>query len=149
MVTDFMEPTFAERHFIGEPFNSNSTLLQGLINRLVFLALADFVVVGSVDEHGESVWHAPVEVDGGAGNHVLFQIEDEGFLRGHVLAEVAVLEFEEDGEFGLALWSVLMPTPKTQLRPSHKIGNKLCLFNPKMEKCFSDGVASQELDCFK
>jgi len=57
-------------------------------------------MVGSVDEDGEAVGMMPKEVDSGARDHVVFEVEDEGFLCGHMCAEVAALQLWEDGEFG-------------------------------------------------
>ena len=100
-VTDLIEPELAEWHLVAEAFHSDSAFCEGMIDGLVFLGLPHFVVVGSVDEHGESRL-TPEEVDGGAGDHILFLVEGEGFLGGHVGAEVAALQFEEDAEFGVA-----------------------------------------------
>ena len=74
--------------------------------------------MGSVDEDGVAVRMVPIEINRCARDHILFLVEGEGFLGGHVLAEVAALQFEEDAELGVAGGSVRMPTPKIHINSS-------------------------------
>jgi hypothetical protein len=153
-VADFLLASFTEWHLVAESFHVDAALCEGLIDGLVFPALADSVVVGSVDEHGELVRNTPEKVNRGASYHVLFQVEDEGFLGGHVGAEVATLEFLEDEEFGIALGSMLKPTPHQIFRlasrtPSTRIEDEMfLLLNSRSPKFHKTAQYSASVKCF-